>query len=180
MARLKEKYVQEIRQKLNEEFKYANVNQIPKLQKVVLNMGVKEAVRDIKILDALVEEVALITGQKPVMTRAKKAISNFKIREGYPVGLKVTLRNKVMYEFIDRLFNIAMPRIRDFQGVSRKSFDKNGNYSMGLNEQTIFPEVDYDKIKQVQGMNLTFVTSCKNKEESKKLLEYLGMPFKRK
>ncbi len=163
-----------------EDFKYENVHQVPKLLKVVINMGVKEAVKDIKVLDALVEEVALITGQRPVITRAKKAISNFKIRAGYPVGLKVTLRNNIMYEFIDRFFNVAMPRIRDFQGVSDKSFDKDGNYSMGITEQIIFPEIDYDKVKKVQGMDITFVTSCKNKEESKKLLEYLGMPFRRR
>jgi len=179
MARLIEKYKTEVVEKLKSDFQYANVHQIPKLKKIVINMGVKEAVQDIKVLDSLMDEVGLITGQKPVVTRAKQAISNFKIRKGNPVGLKVTLRGRMMYEFLDRLVNIAMPRIRDFRGVSTKSFDGHGNYSIGVSEQIIFPEINYDKIKKIQGMDITFVTSCESKEESKKLLEYLGMPFRK-
>lgn len=179
MARLMEKYKNEITKKLMDDFQYENYHMVPKLEKIVINMGVKEAVQDIKVLDSLIEEIGLITGQKPVITRAKKAISNFKIREGYPVGLKVTLRKKRMYEFFDRLVNVAMPRIRDFRGVSDKSFDTQGNYSIGLTEQIIFPEVEYDKVKKIQGMDITFVTSGSNKEETKKLLEYMGMPFRK-
>jgi large subunit ribosomal protein L5 len=179
MTRLIEKYKNEIVKQLSDEFQYTNVHQVPKLEKIVVNMGVKEAVQDIKILDALAEELALITGQRPVMTRAKKAISNFKIREGNPIGLKVTLRGRIMYEFFDRLVNIAMPRIRDFRGVSAKSFDQHGNYSLGIQEQIIFPEINFDKIKKIQGMDITFVTSCESADESRKLLEYLGMPFRK-
>ncbi|MBU1863957.1 MAG: 50S ribosomal protein L5 [Candidatus Omnitrophica bacterium] len=180
MARLFEKYKKEIVPKLREDFGYKNIHTVPALQKIVINMGVKEAVQDIKILDQLVEEVALIVGQRPVITRAKKAISNFKIRQGNPIGLKVTLRRKIMYEFLDRLLNVAMPRIKDFRGVSVNSFDQKGNYSMGIQEQIIFPEVDYDKVKKVQGMDITFVSSANTKEETKKLLEYLGMPFRKR
>jgi large subunit ribosomal protein L5 len=179
MARLREKYKTEVIEKLKNDFQYTNVHQIPQLKKIVINMGVKEAVQDIKVLDTLAAELALICGQKPVITRAKQAISNFKIRKGNPVGLKVTLRGRTMYEFLDRLMNIAMPRIRDFRGVSGKSFDDHGNYSIGISEQIIFPEIDYDKVKKIQGMDITFVTSCESKEESKKLLEYLGMPFRK-
>jgi len=180
MSRLFEKYKKEIVPQLLHDFNYKNVHQVPALQKIVINMGVKEGVQDIKILDQLTEEVALITGQRPIITRAKKAISNFKIRKGNPVGLKVTLRRKRMYEFFDRLVSIAMPRIKDFRGVSPNSFDEYGNYSMGVSEQIIFPEVDYDKVKKVQGMDITFVTSSNKKEETRKLLEYLGMPFRKK
>lgn len=180
MVRLQEKYKNEIVAKLKEEFGYKNVHLIPKLQKIVINMGVKEGVQDIKILEQLQQELALITGQKPVITRAKKAVSNFKLRQGQPVGLKVTLRGKIMYEFLDRLVNVAMPRIRDFRGVSDVSFDQHGNYTLGLSEQVIFPEVDYDKVRKVQGMDISFVMSCSTKEESKKLLEYLGIPFRKK
>lgn len=179
MTRLLEKYKTEVIPKLKDEFKYENVHQVPKLEKIVINMGVKEAVSDIKVLDTLMDEVALITGQRPVMTRAKQAISNFKIREGNPVGLKVTLRGVRMYEFLDRFINVAMPRIRDFRGVSRKSFDQRGNYSMGLQEQIIFPEIDYDKVKKIQGMDITFVTSCDSTDESRTLLKHLGMPFRK-
>lgn len=180
MARLKERYKSEIAGKLKEEFGLKNVHQIPRLEKIVLNMGVKEAVQDIKILERLSEEVAAFTGQKPAITRAKKAISNFKIRQGNPVGLKVTLRGDRMYEFLDRLINIAMPRIKDFRGVPDKSFDQQGNYTLGLTEQVIFPEVNQDKVTKVQGMDLCFVTSSTSVEESKKLLEYLGIPFRKK
>lgn len=180
MASLEEKYKKEIAEQLRKDFNYPNVNQVPVLKKIVINMGVKEGVQDIKVLDTLAEELAMITGQKPVITRAKKDISNFKLRKGNPVGLKVTLRKKVMYEFFDRLVNVAMPRIKDFRGVSDKSFDQQGNYSIGITEQIIFPEVDYDKVKKVQGMDITFVSTAKTKEEAKKLLEYLGIPFRKK
>ena len=180
MSELLEKYKNEIVPKLMSDFSYENVNQVPKLEKIVINMGVKEAVVDIKVLESLMEEVAVITGQKPVMTRAKQAISNFKIRKGNPVGLKVTLRRKMMFEFLGRLINVAMPRIKDFRGISTKSFDKSGNYAMGISEQIIFPEISYDSVKKIQGMDIVFVSSGKTKEETKKLLEYLGMPFKKK
>ena len=180
MSRLFEKYKKEIVPQLMNDFQYKNIHEVPALQKIVINMGVKEGVQDIKILDQLVMEVGLITGQRPVITRAKKAISNFKIRKGNPVGLKVTLRKKIMYEFLDRLVSVAMPRIRDFRGISLNSFDDQGNYSMGINEQIIFPEVEYDKVKKVQGMDITFVSSSNKKEETRKLLEYLGMPFRKR
>jgi len=180
MARLLEKYKNEIRPQLMKDFSFKNIHQSPKLQKIVINMGVKEAVLDIKVLDQLAEEVAIITGQKPVITRAKKAISNFKIRQGNPVGLKVTLRRKMMYEFLDRLINIAMPRIKDFRGISTSSFDDHGNYSFGINEQIVFPEVEFDKVKMIHGMDITFVMSSRLEEPNKKLLEYLGMPFRKK
>ena len=165
---------------LKKEFKYKNVMQVPRLQKVVVNMGVKEGAEDIKILELLQTELTQITGQKAVVTRAKKSIAAFKLRQGSPVGLKVTLRGHRMYEFVDRLFNVAMPRIRDFRGYSVKSFDGNGNYTLGVQEQTIFPEVEYDKVKKVKGMDITFVTSAETKEEAKKLLESLGLPFQKK
>lgn len=180
MARLKEKYKSEIIEKLKNDFSYSNVHQIPKLQKIVINMGVKEGAQDIKILEQLREELALITGQRPIITRAKKAISNFKLRKGNPVGLKVTLRGNIMYEFLDKFINIAMPRIKDFRGVSDKCFDGHGNFAIGLQEQIIFPEVNYDRVKKVQGMDIIFVLTSNTKEESKKLLEYLGIPFRKK
>lgn len=179
MAQLREIYHNEVVPGLKKEFNYSNVHMIPRLKKVVLNMGIKEALQDIKILEQIAEEVALITGQKPAITRAKKAVSNFKIRQGNPIGLKVTLRRAVMYEFLERLINIAMPRIKDFRGVSPHGFDENGNYSFGITEQIIFPEINYDKIKKIQGMDVTIVTSATNKEEAKKLLELLGMPFRK-
>lgn len=178
--RLLEKYRKEVIPALQRDFDYHNVMQIPKLEKVVLNMGVKEAKDDVKIIEQLAVELGRIVGQKPLTTHAKKSISAFKLREGVPIGLKVTLRGNRMYEFLDRLFNIAMPRIRDFQGFSDKSFDGKGNYTLGLQEQTIFPEVEFDKIKKTQGMDVTFVTSAKTNAEGKKLLEYLGLPFKKK
>jgi len=163
-----------------QEFKYENVMQAPKLMKVVVNMGIKEGQQDIKILEQLALELGMITGQKPQVTRAKKSIANFKLRQGSPIGAKVTLRKARMYEFLDRLFNIAMPRIRDFRGFSDKSFDDRGNYSLGLQEQTIFPEVEFDKVKKTQGMDVTFVTTAENSKESKRLLELLGLPFTKK
>ena len=178
--RLKAKYNEEIAPQLSKEFGYANKMQIPKLEKIVVNMGIKEAPSDIKIFEQCAEELSLITGQKPVIRRSKKAISAFKLREDSPIGLKVTLRKARMYEFMDRLFNLAMPRIRDFQGYSDRSFDGRGNFSLGITEQTIFSEVQFDKIKKVQGMDVTFVTTATNNKEAKKLLELLGLPFKRK
>jgi len=164
---------------LLKEFGYKNPMQAPKIVKIVINMGVKEGQEDIKILDQLAVEVSRITGQKPVVTRAKKSISSFKLREGSPIGLKVTLRRARMYEFLDRLINIAMPRIRDFRGFSDRSFDQSGNYTFGLTEQTIFPEVEYEKMKKTQGMDITLVMSVKDRKESKRLLELLGFPFKK-
>ncbi|HNX67944.1 MAG TPA: 50S ribosomal protein L5 [Candidatus Omnitrophota bacterium] len=179
MPRLLEKYRQEALPVLMEEFGYKNPMQAPRLVKVVINMGVKEGQEDIKILDQIAIELGRITGQKPVVTRAKKSISAFKLREGSPIGLKVTLRKIRMYEFVDRLFNVAMPRIRDFRGFLDKSFDQRGNFSIGLTEQTIFPEVEYDKIKKTQGMDITFVTTAENHKEGKRLLELLGFPFRK-
>ena len=180
MSKLFERYKKEIIPQLIKDFNFQNIHEVPVLKKIVINMGVKEAVQDIKILDQLVEEVAQITGQRPAITRAKQAISNFKIRKGNPVGLRVTLRRKIMYEFLERLINVAMPRIKDFRGISAHSFDQQGNYSFGINEQIIFPEIEYDKVKKIQGMDITFVFSTNEKESSRKLLEYLGMPFKKR
>lgn len=177
--RLWEKYKKEIVPVLMKEFQYDNVMQVPRLQKVVLNMGVKEGKEDVKILDILANEMSLIAGQKPVITRAKKSISGFKLREGSPIGVKVTLRRNRMYEFVDRFFNIAMPRIRDFRGCSPESFDGRGNYTMGITEQIIFPEVEFDKVKKTQGMDITFVTSAKKDAEAKRLLELLGLPYRK-
>lgn len=179
MPRLLARYRSNAVPKLMEEFDYQNPMQAPRLEKVVINMGVKEGQEDVKILDQLAIELARITGQKPLVTRAKKSISAFKLREGSPIGLKVTLRKARMYEFIDRLFNIAMPRIRDFRGFLDRSFDQHGNFSIGLTEQTIFPEVEYDKMKKTQGMDITFVTTAENKKEGKRLLELLGFPFRK-
>jgi len=177
--RLLEKYRQEIIPAMMQEFRYKNIMQVPRLQKVVVSMGVKEGKDDIKILEQAAAELGQITGQKPLLTRAKKSISAFKLREGSPIGAKVTLRHARMYEFIDRLFNVAMPRIRDFRGYSGSSFDDRGNFSLGIQEQIIFPEVEYDKIKKVQGMDITFVTTASNKKEGKRLLGLLGLPFKK-
>ena len=178
--RLLEKYRSEIVPIMMEEFQYQNVMQVPRLQKVVVNMGVKEGQDDIKVLEQLAVELGQITGQKPLVTRAKKSIAGFKLREGSSIGLKVTLRGTRMYEFLDRLFHIAMPRIRDFRGYSENSFDDHGNYSLGLQEQSIFPEVEFDKIKKVKGMDITFVTSAPTRKEGKRLLELLGLPFTKK
>lgn len=179
IPRLLEKYRNEIVAKMQKEFNYSNVMQVPKLDKVVINMGVKEGASDIKIIEHLAVELGKIAGQKPLITRAKKSIAAFKLRENSPIGLKVTLRRARMYEFVDRLFNVAMPRIRDFRGYSDKSFDDNGNYTLGIQEQIIFPEIEFDKIKKVQGMDVTFVTTANNREEGKVLLELLGLPFKK-
>lgn len=177
--RLLERYREQVVAVMAEEFNYKNVMQVPRLMKVVLNMGVKEGQEDVKILDQLAIELGQISGQKPLVTRAKKSIAAFKLRQGSPIGLKVTLRGLRMYEFVDRLFNVAMPRIRDFRGYPESSFDDRGNYSLGIQEQIIFPEVEYDKIKKTQGMDITFVTTAPTKKEGKRLLELLGLPFKK-
>lgn len=176
--RLVEKYRNEIVPKLCETFGLKNKLAAPRLDKIVVNMGVGEALADIKVLDKAMEDLALITGQKPIMRRAKKAISSFKVRQGAPVGCKVTLRRAIMYEFVDRLINVALPRIRDFRGVSSKSFDQAGNYTLGLTEQAVFPEVEYDRITRTQGMDITFVIkNAEEKEQAKELLKLFGMPF---
>jgi large subunit ribosomal protein L5 len=177
-SRLYTIYKNEIISKLTEEFQYTNVMAVPKLEKIVLNVGVGEAIQDKKILDTIVSNMALITGQKPVTTKAKKSISNFKLREGMPIGCKVTLRGRIMYEFLDRLVTLALPRTRDFQGVPDKSFDGRGNYTMGIKEHTIFPEIDTDKVTKMHGMDVTFVTSAQTDEEAYALLKHFGMPFK--
>lgn len=178
-ARLKETYNNEVFKALQEKFHYDNVMEVPKLEKVTLNMGLGEAKENAKILESAVEEIGKITGQKPVITKAKKSIANFKIRQGMPVGAKVTLRGDNMYYFVDKLFNISLPRVRDFKGVSRNSFDGRGNYSMGLREQLIFPEINYDEVDTVKGMNIVFTTTAKTDEEAQALLEMLGMPFEK-
>ena len=177
-SRLYTIYKDEIISKLTEEFQYTNVMAVPKLEKIVLNVGVGEAIQDKKVLDIIVTNMALITGQQPVTTKAKKSISNFKLREGMPIGCKVTLRGRIMYEFLDRLVTLALPRTRDFQGVPDKSFDGRGNYTMGIKEHTIFPEIDTDKVTKMHGMDVTFVTSAETDEEAYALLKHFGMPFK--
>lgn len=177
MARLKEKYFQDIQSALQEEFQYKNVMAIPKLDKVILNIGLGEAIDNPNALDAAMEDLTAITGQKPVVTMSKKSIAGFKLREGMPIGLKVTLRGDRMYEFIDRLVNVALPRVRDFRGVPGNSFDGRGNYSLGLKEQIIFPEIDYDKVDRVRGLQVVFTTTAQTDEEGKALLTHLGMPF---
>ena len=177
MARLKDKYLNEVVPGLQEQFKYTNVMAIPKLDKVVINIGLGEVTQNPKALDAALNDLTLITGQKPVVTRAKKSIAGFKLREGMPVGVKVTLRGDRMYEFVDRLLSVALPRVRDFRGVSPKSFDGRGNFSLGLKEQLIFPEIEYDKIDKLRGMEIVFATTAKTDEEGRALLKLLGMPF---
>ena len=180
VPRLKQRYREEVVPALIKEFSYANVMQAPRVEKVTLNIGVGEAVQNAKALDAAAGDLATITGQHPVITRAKKSISNFKLREGMPIGIMVTLRGSRMWEFLDRALNAALPRIRDFQGVSPNSFDGRGNYSLGLREQVMFPEIEYDKIDKVRGMQITICTTAKTDEEGKRLLELLGMPFARR
>ena len=175
--RLKEKYYKELAPKLKEELGIANVNDIPKLEKIVVNMGVGEAATDSKLIDAAVEDLRVITGQQPMICRAKKSIATFKLRAGMPIGAKVTLRGDRMYEFFDRLIAAAIPRIRDFRGLPANSFDGHGNYSMGVTEQIIFPEIDYDKVDRTRGMDITFVTTAKTDEEGKALLTAFGVPF---
>jgi large subunit ribosomal protein L5 len=177
-ARLKEKYVKQVIPELMKEFSYKNPMQVPRLDKVVVNMGVGDASQNIKLLDTAVDELTRITGQKPQTTRAKKAISNFKIRENMPIGAKVTLRGERMYEFLDRLMTIALPRIRDFRGVPSRSFDGRGNYTLGVKEQIIFPEIEYEKVTRVQGMDICIITTARTDNEGKALLKHLGMPFR--
>jgi len=177
-ARLREKYVKQVIPELMKEFSYTNPMQVPRLDKVVVNMGVGDASQNIKLLDTAVDELTRITGQKPQTTRAKKAISNFKIRENMPIGAKVTLRGQRMYEFLDRLMSIALPRIRDFRGVPSRSFDGRGNYTLGVKEQIIFPEIEYEKVTRVQGMDICIITTARTDNEGKALLKNLGMPFR--
>jgi large subunit ribosomal protein L5 len=176
-ARLKERFLNEITPALMQKFSYKSVMQVPKIEKVVINMGVGEAVSNSKVLDAAVEDMQKISGQKPVITRAKKSIAGFRLRENLPIGVKVTLRGDRMYFFLDKLFNISLPRVRDFRGVSSKSFDGRGNYTLGLKEQLIFPEIEYDKIDKIRGMDIVIVTTAQSDEEARELLTQLGMPF---
>ena len=177
MSRLKEKYLNEIKDEMQKKFQYKNVMQIPKLDKIVINMGVGEAKENAKILDTAVKDLETITGQKAVVTRAKNSVANFKLREGQPIGCKVTLRGERMYEFLDRLVNLALPRVRDFRGVNPNAFDGRGNYALGIKEQLIFPEVEYDKVDKVRGMDIIFVTTAKTDEEARELLKLFNMPF---
>lgn len=177
MARLRDTYVQEIAPALMKKFGYKNVMQIPKLDKVVINVACGEAKENSKVIDAVVNDPAAITGQKPIVCKAKKSVANFKLREGMPIGVKVTLRGDKMYEFIDRLFNVAFPRVRDFKGINGNSFDGRGNYSTGIKEQLIFPEIEFDKVDKVRGMDVNFITTAKTDEEAKELLSLLGAPF---
>ena len=179
MSQLQTKYEEKIAPQLKEKFEYGNVHQIPKIKKVVLNMGLGEAIQNIKILDSAVEELTAIAGQHPVITRAKKSIAAFKLRAGMPIGCMVTLRRKRMYDFLEKLINVALPRVRDFRGISAKAFDGSGNYSLGIKEHIIFPEIDYDKIDKIKGMNISIVTSAKNDEEGRELLTLMGMPFRK-
>ena len=177
MARMKEKYTAEVAPALMSKFQYKSTMQIPKLDKIVVNVGCGDARDNTKAIDAVVKDIAAITGQKPVVTKARKSVANFKLREGMPVGVKVTLRHDRMWEFLDRLFNVALPRVRDFRGISPDSFDGRGNYALGLKEQLIFPEIDYDKIEKIRGMDIIFVTTAQTDEEGRELLKLLGAPF---
>ncbi len=178
MARLKDVYQNEVVQKLRTEFNYKNIMEVPRIEKIVINMGLGEAIQNIKILDSAALELSKISGQKAVITKAKKSIASFKLREGMPIGCMVTLRRERMYEFLDRLLNVALARVRDFKGVSGKAFDGKGNYTLGIKEQLIFPEINYDEIDKIKGMNITIVTSATNDEEGKALLKNMGMPFR--
>ncbi|MBT2698345.1 50S ribosomal protein L5 [Neobacillus sp. C211] len=179
MNRLKEKFVKEVTPALMSKFNYKSVMEVPKLDKIVVNMGVGDAVANAKALDNAVEELSTITGQKPVVTRAKKSIAGFRLREGMPIGAKVTLRGERMYEFLDKLVSVSLPRVRDFRGISKKAFDGRGNYTLGIKEQLIFPEIDYDKVSKVRGMDIVIVTTAKTDEESRELLTQFGMPFQK-
>ena len=179
MTRLKEKYLNEIKVGMKKKFGYKNDMQIPKIEKIVINMGVGEAKENSKILDAAISDLEIITGQKAVVTRAKNSVANFKLREGMPIGCKVTLRGDKMYEFADRLINLALPRVRDFRGINPNAFDGRGNYALGIKEQLIFPEIEYDKVDKVRGMDIIFVTTAKTDEEARELLTQFGMPFKK-
>jgi len=177
MARFKDKYLNDVTKAMMEKFQYSNVMEIPKIEKVVVNMGLGDSKENPKEIQVAVAELAKITGQQPVVTKAKKSVANFKVREGMPVGAKLTLRGEIMYEFLDRLISIALPRVRDFKGVNPNAFDGRGNYTLGVKEQLIFPEIEYDKIDKVRGMDITFVTTAKTDEEARELLSLMGMPF---
>jgi large subunit ribosomal protein L5 len=178
MAKLLEQYKKEITPKLIDKFAYKNVMQVPKVDKIIVNIGVGEAIQNPKALDGAVNDLMIITGQKPIITRAKKSIAGFKLREGMPIGCKVTLRGERMYDFLNRLINIALPRVRDFRGVSPQAFDGRGNFSLGIKEQTIFPEIDFDKIDKIRGLEVVIVTTAKTDEEARELLKSMGMPFR--
>lgn len=178
MARLYEVYKQEITPKLMDKFQYKNVMQVPRIEKIIINIGVGEAIQNPKALDAAVNDLRLISGQKPIITKAKKSIAGFKLREGMSIGCKVTLRGERMYLFLDKLINIVLPRVRDFRGISPQAFDGRGNYSLGIKEQTIFPEIEYDKIDKIRGMEVVIVTTAKTDEEARELLKSMGMPFR--
>jgi large subunit ribosomal protein L5 len=180
MARLKALYESEVKKKLNEKFKYANIHQVPKLEKIIVNCVTRDAVSNGKIVDSIVTDLAAITGQKPVVARAKKSIASFKLRQDQALGAFVTLRGEQMYEFLDRLINLSLPRVKDFRGLSPKGFDGKGNYTMGLKEQIIFPEIDYDKIDKIRGLGISFVTTATNNEEGREMLKLFGMPFREK
>ena len=179
MARLKEMYTKEVAPALMKKFEYKSVMQVPKLEKIVINVGCGEAKDNAKVVDAIISDLSTITGQKPVICKAKKSVANFKLREGMIIGVKVTLRGERMYEFLDRFFNLALPRVRDFRGINPDSFDGRGNYSMGVKEQLIFPEIEYDKIDAIRGMDICFVTTAKTDEEARELLTLMGVPFAR-
>jgi large subunit ribosomal protein L5 len=179
MARMKEFYEQDVAGRLKSQFNYKNVMQVPRIHKVVLNIGLGEAIQNVKLLDGAVDELTAIAGQKAVITKARRSIAAFKLREGMPIGARVTLRREKMYHFLDKLINVVLPRVRDFRGVSPKAFDGRGNYTLGLKEQIIFPEIDYDKVDKIKGMNITIVTTAKTDEEARFLLTELGMPFRR-
>ncbi|MBW2624774.1 MAG: 50S ribosomal protein L5 [Deltaproteobacteria bacterium] len=178
MSRLKETYQTDLMPALTKEFRYTSPMEVPRLEKIVLNMGLGEAIQNIKVLDAAMEELTLIAGQRPVVTRARKSIASFKLREGMPIGCMVTLRKRMMYDFFDKLVNVTLPRVRDFRGLSDKSLDGRGNYTLGIKEHIIFPEIEYDKIDKIKGLNITIVTTAKTDEEGKALLKMMGMPFK--
>lgn len=179
MSRLKDKFQKDITPALMSKFNYTSVMQVPKLEKIVINMGIGDAVQNSKALDTAVEELAAITGQKPVVTKAKKSIAGFRLREGMPIGAKVTLRGERMYQFLDKLISVSLPRVRDFRGISKKSFDGRGNYTLGVKEQLIFPEIDYDKVNKVRGMDIVIVTTANTDEEARELLTGFGMPFQK-
>jgi large subunit ribosomal protein L5 len=178
MARLKDYYTKNVIPALIKEFDYKNQMQVPKLEKIVINMGLGEAIQNVKIIDGAVQELAMISGQRPVVTKAKKSIATFKLRQGMPIGCCVTLRKEIMYEFFDRLVNVALPKVRDFRGISPNAFDGRGNFSLGLQEQIIFPEIEYDKVEKVKGMNITIVTTARTDAEARVLLKLMGVPFK--
>ncbi len=179
VVRLRDKYKSEVFNGLMDKFKYKNVMEVPKLEKITINMGLGDSKDNTKLVEMAIDELALISGQKPVATKARKSIANFKLRQGMTIGTKVTLRGEKMYEFADKFFNIALPRVRDFKGVNKNSFDGRGNYSMGIKEQLVFPEITYDKVEKIRGMNIVFTTTAKTDEEAQSLLELLGMPFEK-